>query len=102
MWDTIEAPQLFSEFQLYNFDIGLQSIGTDSEFETKKRLTDFSMKENNFTAMLENAAQLELLPLEVPTACLVLRLAHRSVAERISFKTPTIQFCMPLRDLRFL
>jgi hypothetical protein len=37
----------------YNFDIGLQSIGTDSESETKEGLTDFSMKKNNFTAMLE-------------------------------------------------
>jgi hypothetical protein len=55
MWDTTEAPQRFSEFQFYNFDIGLQSIGTDSEFETKERLTDFSMKKNNFTAMLEKA-----------------------------------------------
>ena len=52
-WDTTEAPQHISEFQFYNFDIGLQSIGTDSESETKKGLTDFRMKKNNFTARLE-------------------------------------------------
>jgi hypothetical protein len=45
--------QHFSEFQFYNFDIGLQNIGTDSESETKEGLTDFSMKKNNFTTMLE-------------------------------------------------
>ena len=52
-WDTTEAPQHFCEFQFYNFGIGLQSIGTDSESETKEGLTDFSMKKNNFTAVLE-------------------------------------------------
>ena len=52
-WDTTEAPRHFSEFQFYNFDIGLQSIGTDSESDTKEGLTDFSIQENNFTAMLE-------------------------------------------------
>jgi hypothetical protein len=52
-WHTTEAPQHFSEFQFYYFDIGLQTIGTDSESETKEGLTDFSMKKNNFTAMLE-------------------------------------------------
>jgi orotate phosphoribosyltransferase-like protein len=54
-WDATEAPVHFSEFQSCNFDIGWQSIGTDSESETKEVLTDFTMKKNSFTAMLEKA-----------------------------------------------
>lgn len=57
MWDTIESPQHppAFEFQCYSFDIGLQSIGIDSEFERKECLTDFRMKKNNFTAVVDEA-----------------------------------------------
>jgi hypothetical protein len=46
--DTIETPQHFSEFRFYNFDIGLQSIGTDSESETKEGFDRFQNEEKQF------------------------------------------------------